>query len=86
MDRSEFKRHVAATYGVPEQSFDNLWDEFLACFSMTLEEFVATRHLVHQRAGRRNAEIYGLILEETQGMRFAAPPLTERQIRRIIYG
>ena len=86
MDQTEFKRYVVGSYGMTEGAFDKLYEEFLACFGQTLEEYVAVRHTALQRAGRKNAEIYRLIGEETRGMRFAAPPLTERQIRRLIYG
>ncbi len=86
MDRAEFKRYVVDTYGMTESAFDKLFEEFLACFGQTLEEYVAARHAALQRAGRKNAEIYRLIRKETEAMRFAAPALTERQVRRLIYG
>jgi hypothetical protein len=35
--------------------------------------------------GRHNAQIFALITEELAGRVVAAPPLSERQLRRIVY-
>jgi hypothetical protein len=61
-------------------------EEALAFFSESLEEFVRRRHAELQTEGRRNPEIFRRIAHELGGRRFAAPPLSERQIRRLIYG
>jgi hypothetical protein len=86
MTRSEFRRHVVATYDISETAFCRILEESLAYFGMTLEEYVRSRHLELQRTGRKNAEIYRIILDETKDMRFAAKGLTERRVRRLIYG
>ena len=51
-----------------------------------VEEFVARRHRELQAEGLRNDEIFARIADEICARRFAAPQLTERQIRRLIYG
>lgn len=61
--------------------------EVLAFYSETLEAFVQRRHgELQSRGGRRNAQIYRQIASEVAARPFAAPALSERQIRRLIYG
>lgn len=60
--------------------------EVVAFFSESLDDFVARRHRELQARGLRNDAIYARISTEIYERRFAAPPLTERQIRRLIYG
>jgi hypothetical protein len=60
--------------------------EVLAYFSETSEEFVRRRHRELQRGGVANARSFALIAAELAGRRVAGPPLSERQIRRVIYG
>ena len=52
----------------------------------TPEAFVRRRHLVLQEQGLANPEIYLRLTAELSMRRFRAPPYTERQIRRMIYG
>lgn len=59
--------------------------EIVAFFSETLEIFVPRRHRELQSQGRSNAEIYEQLLDELRFVRLAAPSLTVRQIRRLIY-
>jgi len=47
---------------------------------------VRRRHAYHRLFGRRNPEIFALIADELAGRLVAAPSLTQRQLRRIIYG
>jgi hypothetical protein len=47
---------------------------------------VRRRHRELQAAGRTNAEIFGRIAAELAGRPVAAPALSERQLRRIVYG
>ncbi len=61
--------------------------EVLAFYSETLERFVRRRHRALQAQGvLRNADIYRQIASEVAARPFAAPPLSERQILRLIYG
>jgi hypothetical protein len=60
--------------------------EVVAFFSESIEDFVARRHRELQARGLRNETIYARISAEVAERRFAAPPLSERQIRRLIYG
>ena len=60
--------------------------EVLAYFSETSEEFVRRRHRELQRDGVANSRSFALIAGELAGRRVTGPPLSERQIRRVIYG
>lgn len=71
LDRSEAKRVI---------------EEVVAFYQESPESFVSRRHRELQLGGYSNSQIYTLLKLEL-GMRcFAAPALSERQIRRMIYG
>jgi len=62
-------------------------DEVIAYFSESPNDYVRRRHLqIKQEQGLANPEIFERIEAELSQLVFAAPPLTQRQIRRIIYG
>lgn len=61
-------------------------DEVLAFMDETPEDFVRRRHLALQSQGLANARIFEQIAAELAQRRFRAPELSERQIRRIVYG
>jgi hypothetical protein len=60
--------------------------EILAYFSEDLEGYVRRRHAELQAEGHPNLLIYRRIARELEARRFPAPLMSERQIRRIIYG
>lgn len=60
--------------------------EILDSFRLDVDEYIALRHSELQGMGITNPEIYDRIAAELPTLRFAAPPLTARQIRRRIYG
>ena len=61
-------------------------EEVFAYLSESPAEFITRRHAELQREGLPNAEIFGRLSTELEHRRFAAPPLSERQIRRLVYG
>ena len=62
-------------------------DEVIAYFAETPEDYVRRRHLeIKQELGLSNPQIFQRIQAELAQLVFAAPVLTQRQIRRIIYG
>ena len=62
-------------------------DEVIAYFAESAENYVRRRHLELKRdTGLANPVIFRRIEDELKQLVFAAPPLTQRQIRRIIYG
>ena len=60
--------------------------EVIDCLWRTVDDYVAERHRELSARGDRNPDIYETIMRELASLRFAAPPLSERQIRRRIYG
>jgi hypothetical protein len=78
--------HLEGTFGLRRPQANRLVREVLAYFNEPLEAYVKRRHGELQRQGLANPAIFERIAVELRWWRLAAPPLTERQIRRIIYG
>ncbi len=72
--------------GISRGQAGRLVEEVLSFFSETVEEFVRRRHRELQHAGVANAESFARIGHELSGRRFVVPQMSERQIRRVIYG
>lgn len=72
--------------GVSRGQAARLVDDVLAYFSETPEEFVRRRHREMQAEGVPNAVSFATIARELAERRVAGPQLSERQIRRVIYG
>ena len=77
---------VAATAGLTPAEAARVIEDVLAWYREPVEDYVRRRHAHHQLYGRRNPEIFALIADELAGRLVAAPSLTERQLRRIVYG
>jgi hypothetical protein len=60
--------------------------DVLAYYDETTEEFVRRRHRELQSQGLNNAEIFERIAYELPRRAVAPPPLSRRQLRRIVYG
>lgn len=78
--------HLCRQTGLSQESAARLIAEVLCFYDETAAMFIRRRHYDLQKSGLANATIYRLIMEELQERRFAAEPMTERQIRRTIYG
>lgn len=79
-------RHLCQTTALAPQDAERLVEEVLHYFSDTAEEFIVRRHRDLQQEGFSNAAIYSQITQELSTRRFRTTPLSERQIRRVIYG
>jgi hypothetical protein len=77
---------VAATAGLMPAEAARVIEDVLAWYREPVEDYVRRRHAHHQLYGRRNSEIFALIADELAHRLVAAPSLTERQLRRIVYG
>ena len=60
--------------------------DVLSYFSEQVEEFVRRRHGELKSRGFTNDEIFPRIAGELRARRVAAPELSLRQLRRIVYG
>ena len=78
--------YLVASTGLPQTTAVRVIADVTTYFSETIEQFVRRRHGELQRRQRRNEEIWPLIEAELAQRRFAAPGVSERQLRRIVYG
>ena len=83
---SELVDHLCRHSNLTPVAAARLIDEVLAFYDEPTASFIQRRHYELQKAGLANAVIYAQIAEELKHHRFKAEPLTERQIRRTIYG
>jgi hypothetical protein len=60
--------------------------EVVDALSASVDDYIAQRHDELRRTGLSNEEIFERIQRELPELRFTAPALSERQIRRRIYG
>jgi exonuclease VII large subunit len=77
---------VADSTGLTPAEAARVVEDVLAWYREPVEEYVRRRHAYHQLYGKRNPEIFALIADELADRLVAAPPLSQRQLRRIIYG
>ena len=82
----DLTRYLAASTGLPQPTVVRVIADVTAYFNETIEEFVRRRHAELHGRQHRNDEIWPAIVAEIGQRRFAAPQLSERQLRRIVYG
>ena len=78
--------HLVHTCGLHRPEARRVAEEVVSFYGETPEAFVARRHRELRAEGLRNRAIYSMVAVELEGWRFRAPRLSERQIRRIVYG
>jgi hypothetical protein len=83
---ADLVRHVATSTGLPTPVAERVVADVVAYFSETTEEFVRRRHRELQARDRRNAEIWTQIGTELATRPVAPGPVSERRMRRIVYG
>jgi hypothetical protein len=86
MHDSELVDRVAGSTGLTVAEAARVVDDVIAWYREPVEDFVRRRHAHHHLHGRHNAEIFALIADELSGRLVAAPSLSQRQLRRIVYG
>ena len=82
----DLARYLAASTGLPPPTAIRVVADVATYFNETIEEFVCRRHAELKRRQHKNDEIWPLIAAELGQRRFAAPGLSERQLRRMVYG
>jgi hypothetical protein len=82
----DLARYLAASTGLPLLTAGRVIADVATYFNETIEEFVCRRHAELKHRRHKNDEIWPLIAAELRQRRFAAPGLSERQLRRMIYG
>ena len=79
-------RHVCVTTGLAPGIAERVIADVIAYFGETAEEFVRRRHNELHRRQYKNPQIWPLIANELGQRPVAAPGLSQRQLRRIVYG
>jgi hypothetical protein len=85
-DVADIVDHVARTTHLPAGVARRVVDDVVAYFAETTEAVVRRRHRELQATGLANPAIFDRIADELAARPVAAPPLSPRQIRRIVYG
>ena len=60
--------------------------EVVAYYGEAVPDYVRRRHAELKHRGLTNDRIFDEITAELAARRFAAPPLSARQLRRLVYG
>ncbi len=74
------------TTGLPPGTAERVIADVIAYFGETAEEFVRRRHNELHHRQFKNPQIWPLIADELTHRPVAAPGLSQRQLRRIVYG
>jgi len=79
-------RRLSTVCGLSSDKASQVVSELLDEMSATVNEYISARHEALQDQGWPNERIYRQIRTDLGRLRFSAPALSERQIRRRIYG
>jgi hypothetical protein len=82
----ELVDRIAASTGLTQAEAARVVQDVLSWYREPVEDYVRRRHAQHQRERRHNPEIFALIAGELADRLVAAPALSQRQLRRIVYG
>jgi len=82
----ELVERIATSTGLSPADAARVVEDVVAFHAEPVEDYVRRRHAQLKTFGEKNPEIFARIAEELAGRVVAAPPLTERQLRRIVYG
>lgn len=86
MNDPELIRHISHTTGLSESEATRVVDDVLTYYREPVEAFIRRRHTKLQTYGVRNNAAFDQIASELPTRLVAAPHLSTRQIRRVIYG
>jgi hypothetical protein len=77
--------HLVTGTGLTSAEAQRVIEDVVAFYAEPVEEYVRRRHAELKTYGAKNDEIFARIATELGDRVVAAPPLSERQLRRIIY-
>jgi hypothetical protein len=86
MSETDLVSRVSASTGLSHGEAARVVADVVAWYAEPVEEFVRRRHERLQTFGMKNPEIFQQIIVELDRRVVAAPSLSERQLRRIVYG
>ena len=82
----ELVRRIVGSTGLTPTEAARVVQDVLAFHREPVEDYVRRRHAHLKAHGAKNPEIFGRIAAELAQRVVAAPELSERQLRRMIYG
>ena len=82
----ELVRRIAVSTGLTAAEAARVVEDVVAFHREPVEDYVRRRHAHLQAYGAKNPEIFARIGAELADRVVAAPELSERQLRRIVYG
>ena len=85
-DLDDLIAHLVTTTRLSRPEAVRVVQEVFAFLAESPEAFVVRRHAELRAADRPNPAIFAQIGRELRDRRFRGPELSERQIRRLIYG
>lgn len=78
--------HLVGSTGLTPAEAARVVEDVVAFHAEPVEELVRRRHAHLKTYGAKNPEIFAQIATELADRVVAAPELSERQLRRIVYG
>lgn len=78
--------HLVRSTPLSPSEAERVVAEVLGYFAEPVPDWVRRRHGELQRRGLRNERIFAVLGAELAARRFGPPPLSARQLRRIVYG
>jgi len=86
MRDADLVSRIATSTGLRPAEAARVIADVVAYYSESTEEYVRRRHDELQTYGMKNPKIFAHIRSELAERVVAAPALSERQLRRIVYG
>ncbi len=83
---AELVGRIAASTGLSAGEAARVVTDVLGWYREPVEAYIRRRHAYLRIYGKKNEEIFALIAAELAQRLVAAPGLSERQLRRIVYG
>ena len=77
---------VASSTGLSAAEAARVVEDVITFHAEPVEDYVRRRHAELKTYGAKNPEIFARVAAELEGRVVAAPDLSERQLRRIVYG
>lgn len=82
----ELVSRIAGSTGLTEAEAARVVEDVVAFHAESVESYVRRRHAHLKTYGAKNDEIFARIATELAARVVAAPELSERQLRRLVYG
>lgn len=82
----ELVAHVAGSTGLGAADAGRVIEDVLHWYAESTEDYVRRRHAELKLGGVRNEAAFGVISAELRGRLVRPPSLSERQLRRLVYG